>query len=311
MICGKQILVACFALVSVTMLSDQNANAQDSGLPFLEIGVNAEAAAMGDANVTSNSTAFSSFWNPAGLADQSGNSASLSHHIWIADDRSYALATRFGSGETGGIGLFVLANTIGDIEQRDGPGPAIGTFSAQYLATGVGYGRVLGPVRIGASAKYVSERILEVSARGYAIDAGFQADIVADQVVVGAAITNFGSINELSTVESTLPTTIRGGVTIFPFRMIMEDDTRMVNSMVTAEVSYNEPASETRLHIGAGAEVVEMVTLRAGYITNDELRGFSAGLGLSISEFHFDYAMVPFENGFGGPGHIMSLTYFW
>jgi hypothetical protein len=299
------------AILCIASILARDVQAQDSGLPFLEIGVNAEAAGMGDVHVTANSTAFASFWNPAGLAGQAGSSASLAHHIWIADDRSYALATRIGRGTTGGIGLFVLANTIDDIEQRDVPGPATGSFSAQYLTSGIGYGRVIGPVRVGLNAKYISERILEVSARGYALDAGFQADLLQDQVIIGAAVTNLGSINELSTVETTLPTTLRGGVTIFPFRMIMEDNTRMVNSLLTVEVSYNEPSASTRFHIGAGAEVVEMVTLRAGYITNDELRGFSAGLGLSINEFQFDYAMVPFENGFGGPGHIMSLTYFW
>ena len=304
---SRLVAVLCIAVVG----TGSTAFGQDSGLSFLEIGVDAESTALGDANVNANSSAFASFWNPAGLASQNGNSISAAHHIWIADDRTYALYTRLGKGETGGIGLFVHANTVGDIEQRDNPGPSEGSFSAQYFAAGAGYGRSVGRLRVGASIKYISERIIDVSARGYGVDAGFQLDVVEDLLIAGAAVTNAGSLNELESISTTLPTTIRGGVTLFPFRMIMEDNTRLVNTMLNAEVSYNEPNERTRVHIGAAAEVVETVTARAGYITNDALRGITAGLGLAISEWQFDYALVPFENGFGGPGHIMSLGYRW
>ncbi len=297
--------------ILIVLLMPYSSAAQESGLSFLEIGVDAEAMALGDAHATATDGAFAMFWNPAGLASQSGNSASVSHHIWIADDRTYALYSRLGNGATGGIGLFVLANTVGDIEQRENPGPSEGSFSAQYLATGVGYGRRFGRLRIGGTVKYISERIFEVSARGYGVDGGVQIDVVPDQIVVGASVLNAGNLSELTSVSTTLPTTIRGGVAIYPFRMIMEDDTRLVNTMVTAEVSYNEPNARSRVHLGAAAEVVEMVTVRAGYITNDALRGVTAGLGLTISEWQFDYALVPFENGFGGPGHVMSLIYNW
>ena len=47
----------------------------------------------------------------------------------------------------------------------------------------------------------------------------------------------------------------------------------------------------------------------AGYLTNDELRGFSFGAGLTASAFQVDYAMLPFDNGFGGPGHVFTLAY--
>lgn len=285
--------------------------AQESGLTFLEIGIDAESTALGDANVNSNGGAFAAFWNPAGLAGQRENSISAAHHIWIANDRTYALYSRLGTGETGGIGLFVHANTVGDIEQRDNPGPSEGTFSAQYLATGIGYGRAVGRLRVGASIKYISERVIDVSARGYGIDAGIQLDVVDDLLIAGAALTNAGSLSELESIATTLPTTIRGGLTIFPFRMIMEDNTRLVNTMINTEVSYNEPNGRTRLHVGASAEVVETVTARVGYITNDALRGITAGLGLAISEWQFDYALVNFENGFGGPGHVLSLGYRW
>ena len=58
-------------------------------------------------------------------------------------------------------------------------------------------------------------------------------------------------------------------------------------------------------------EVLETLVVRAGYLTNDELRDFSAGLGLTITDLQFDYTLLPFESGFGGPAHILTLSYAW
>ncbi len=70
--------------------------AQEAGLDFLRIGINASASAMGDAQVAASRDAFSTYWNPAGLAGASANMAAVSHRIWIGDVRMYDVAARFG-----------------------------------------------------------------------------------------------------------------------------------------------------------------------------------------------------------------------
>ncbi len=286
--------------------------AQDSGLPFLQIGVDAQGMAMGEAQVASAQGAFSTFWNPAGLAVQSGNQAGLAHHRWVAGTRTYAANTRFSAGESSGVSLFLLANGNGELERRDGQGPPSGVFSAQYLSVGAGYGKSFGNLRVGVAVKYLSERIAEASANGYAFDAGVQTSLHEGSVGLGAAIANVGSITELNATSTTVPTTVRVGGYVYPFRVASWlDNASLLTAKLEAEMSYLTPSDRIRFHFGAEAELFEMLLTRIGFVTNDSLRGPTFGLGLKAVPFRVDYAIVPFEGGFGGPGHVISIDYTW
>ena len=288
------------------------AQAQETGLNFLRIGTNASASAMGDTQVATSRDAFSTYWNPAGLAGASSNTASVSHRIWIGDLRTYDAAARFQAGRTGGLGLAVTATDSGDLEARDLPGQPDGFFSAQFISVGVSYGRQIGPLRAGATAKFLSEQIFESEATGYAFDAGVQLAVMRDLVRFGAALQNVGEMSELQGEATELPRTLRVGVAAFPFRILAEDDgTALLDVLLATEVSHLFPGDITRLHVGAGVTVLDMIVARAGFITNDELRDLTFGLGLHSETLFFDYAYLPFESGFEGPGHVVTLTYAW
>ena len=299
------------------------ARAQQSGLSFLSIGVDAAAGAMGDTQVALSRDAFSTYWNPAGLAAASGNLAALSHQNWIADVRTYALAARFQAGARGGLGLFASALTSGDLDARDIAGPPIDQFSAQYLSVGVAYGRTLGPLRAGIALKYINEQLFASSANGYAFDAGLQADALNGALRAGAAVQNVGRMSELVAVATPLPRRIRAGVAVQPLRILAEDDgTPLLGATLTAEVARlivpedsvqvrTAGAGETQVHVGAAAEVLELVTVRAGLITNNEARRLTFGAGLGYGPFLFDYAFIPFREGFGQAAHVLTLTYAW
>lgn len=285
--------------------------AQDSGLSFLRIGTNAAAIALGDGYVALSRDAFSTYWNPAGLAVPGANMLALSHHIWVGDVRTYALSTRFGVGARSGLGLFVTATGSGDLEARERPGPSEGTFDAQFVSAGVAFGRSFGPLRAGVTVKYLSERIFTSSATGYGLDLGLQVDLLGDRLRLGAALQNLGEMGELNAEATELPRTIRVGAAVFPFHIVASDGSSVVSAFLTGEVSRNVPDDLTRVHAGFGAEVLETVVARAGYISNDELRDLSFGVGLLYGKFRFDYAMLPFSEGFGGTGHILTLNYAW
>ena len=287
------------------------AHAQDAGLSFLRIGTNAAAIAVGDAYVAYSRDAFSTYWNPAGLAAASSNSAALSHHIWVADIRTYSLTSRFRAGTNGALGLFVTGLSSGDLEARDGPGEADGFFSAQYLNLGAAYGRRLGPLRAGLTAKYLAERIYASEADGFALDFGLQLDLLRGGLQLGAAFQNVGKMDQLADVSTPLPRMLRVGAALFPFRILTENDGRpLLNTFLTGEVSHVFTAEETRFHLGVAAEVLDLVMVRAGYITNDTLRRFSFGGGLGYESLQVDYAFLPFQD-FGTPGHVLTLLYFW
>ena len=238
--------------------------------------------------------------------------AAVSHRIWIGDLRTYDAAARFQVGRKGGVGLAVTATDSGDLEARDLPGEPDGTFSAQFFSVGVSYGRQIGPLRAGVTAKYLNERIFDNKASGYALDAGVQLDVAQNLLVLGAAIQNLGEMSELEREATELPSTLRAGAAVFPFRILAaEDGTRLLDVSLAAEVSHLFPDDLTRLHAGAGVTVLDLLIARVGFITKDTLRDLTFGLGLHYDAIAFDYAYLPFDEGFEGPGHVLTLMYTW
>ena len=310
---------ACTGYTSVVLMTllvlgapSKNADAQDSGLSFLRIGTDAKALALGDGGVASAAGSSATYWNPAGLARSGVRQVSFSHHIWIADVRTLALQSAFSVGQKTGVGFFVVATGAGDLEARTNPGASEGFFNAQFVSTGVSLGRTLGPLRAGATVKYLSERIFTSSANGYAFDFGLQASLLDESVLVGATYSNLGKMDALNVVATKLPEIARTGIEVFPFRILTEaDGEQLFNTSLAVEWSRNFVTDESQFHVGISGEVLETVTARLGYLSNDALRSFSAGLGLDIANLLVDYAIIPFEDGFGGPAHIMTVAYSW
>lgn len=282
---------------------------QDSGLSFLTLGVDAEALARGDAGVARSDGAFASYWNPAGLAV--GNTeVGVSHHVWIGDIRTYALNGAFAVGERSGLGISVVATGAGNLEARNQPGESDGLFDAQFVSAGASFGHQFGPVRAGVGVKFLSERIFTNSANGYGFDIGLQTVLLNETVHLGAVMANMGSMEELNVEATELPRLLRVGAEVFPFRAITALDGEIfLSTSLLAEVSHNYITDRTKWHFGLAAEVLETVTARVGYLTDDFLRDVSAGVGIEVADLWFDYAVLPFEDGFGGPAHIITLRY--
>ncbi|MEM6647144.1 MAG: PorV/PorQ family protein [Bacteroidota bacterium] len=305
----KSILVVALAFCCVPAAWAQ------SGLAFLRLGPNAEAQAMGDAQVAVSKGAFSSYWNPAGLAHDTGNQAGVAHHIWIGDTRTYNVFGRFAAGKNAGWGLFAHATGVTDLQARTRPGEPDGFFDVQFVSTGVAYGRAFGPLRLGASVKYLSERIFAESANGYAFDFGAQLTTLGGSLSLGGAVQHLGAMDDLNVVATPLPRTARAGIAFKPFQILGEQDgVALLNVVLIAEVSHlfpEEGGDLTQLHLGTAVEVLDLVTVRAGYLTDDNVRSVTLGGGVVTQGLRFDYALLPFANGFGGPGHILTLGYGW
>lgn len=301
-------------VVAALVLFAHSAWAQQDGggLAFLRVGINAKAGAMGDAQVAHSRDAFSTYWNPAGLPAAASNSAAASYYAWVLDTRIYSAASRFSAGERGALGLSISAMGSGDLEARSNPGEPDGSFGVQFISAGLSYGRSFGPLRAGVTAKYLTERIYTRSSSGYAFDLGVQADLLGGLVQVGAAYQNLGEMTKLEDESTTLPRALRAGVGVYPFDVLLaDDDTSLLRTLITGEVVRSFEREITELHVGVSVEVLETIEVRGGYISNDALRSYSLGTGFGYEGFVFDYAFLPFESGFAGPGHILTLTYRW
>jgi len=288
-----------------------SAMGQNTGLSFLRIGVNARAASMGDAQTSSIHNAFATYWNPAGLAEGKKSLAG-SHRIWVGDIRAYDIAAQIPSRLGGTWGVALTATDSGDLEARTQPGTPDGTFSAQFISAGLSYARTLLGLRAGLTIKYLRERIFDANASGYAVDFGIQADALDGRMNLGASLRNFGRMSMLETERTPLPGLLQGGIALSPLQIIAAfDETRLLDLMMSIETSHLFDENLTRFHLGCTITIMDLVDLRGGYISNDELRSYTFGIGLFFDRIDTDYAYIPFRDGFNGPGHILSLLYHW
>jgi hypothetical protein len=190
---------------------------------------------------------------------------------------------------------------VDNIEIRDVPGPPIGTFSARNAAIGTSVSYQLpNSLSVGATVKYLYEKILVEEASGYGIDAG-ALYMTPWNIRVAFAVNNLGSMNALQTESSKLPTVLR-------FGGAYETRIESIEGTLTtsADVVSFTGEKNTHLHLGAELDYKHLFALRAGYQTGYEARSFSAGVGIAYSLLRLDYAFVPFRYDFGTT-HTFSL----
>lgn len=99
-------------------------------------------------------------------------------------------------GETGAIGLAIMAMDFGDIDitTTESPEGGLGTYSPQFLNIGVSYAKGFSDnIYGGIAVKVITEKTSNVSARGIALDAGIQyVTGKHNQLKFGIALKNVG-----------------------------------------------------------------------------------------------------------------------
>lgn len=274
----------------------------NTGLPFLKNGTDARTTAIGEAGTAVYGDLTSFYYNPASLRYSSQHQLSINHRQGFADVTSDQIGATI-PGETFSYGIMAFTTTVGDIEVRQRPGEAEGTFSARNGALGAGIAYSSdNNFSIGVSGKLLYEKIYIDEASGYAFDAGI-AYKVTDDISAGISILNLGSMSVLRSVPSELPSTLRLGGSYI--------------SAISTELSIVGAADIVKtldddgMHLHGGAEAVynSMFMLRAGYQSGYETRSFSAGAGVRYGILRIDYAFVPMSGAFS-PQHAFSLVFF-
>lgn len=179
------------------------AHAQDQAgtkaAAFLLLGTDARGTALGSAQVASADGPAALHWNPAGITDASattGGAVVFSSSDWLVDTRHNYLGATFTAGTLGTFGLSVTQLDYGEepvttIENPEGTGELWG---AQDLAIGVSYARALTErFTIGATGKVVHQQVWNEAAVGGAMDLGLRYETGYRGLVIGMAMTNFGS----------------------------------------------------------------------------------------------------------------------
>lgn len=153
------IILAAFVLA---LFGAQTSNAQVGGsaVVFLKIEPDSRAAGMGNAGVALADNASATFWNPAGLAFQTGSEASITHSNWLPEFNAglfyeYLVAKHHvpGWGTFGGHLTYLF---LGEHDGRDEENNPTGTFRSYDLATGASWGgKLTDQFGVGTSVRFI------------------------------------------------------------------------------------------------------------------------------------------------------------
>ena len=293
----RPVILALALLLPAARLEAQPGS---SGLTFLKLGVGARALAMGEA-ATATGDPEAGFYNPAALAFAAVPEIMLMHKQWFQDVTTEYLAAQ---AILGGIHLGVSVNStsVANIELREIPGPAVGTFDARNAAIGLTAAyRVDTSFAVGITGKFLYEKILVDEASGTGFDLGV-AYTTPWNLRLGASAENLGSMNALRDESSLLPTIFRAGAA---YAM----DAPTLSGMVTvaADIVRFSRDGTSHLHLGGEYLYNSSLAIRAGYQGGYETRSFTTGIGLHYSILQLDYAFVPTQYDLGS-AHTFSLS---
>jgi len=289
-------LVICLVAASAQLF----AQGGTTGMAFLKLGTGARALGMGEAYTAIAADPSATYYNPASLCQASSPQILLMHKVWIQDVTTEYLAADARSGAWA-LGLSINSTSVDNIDIRNAPGPAIGSFDSRDAAIGFSLGYSFTPdVSLGITGKYLYEKILINEASGVGIDLGALYQTPWN-IRLAASLANLGSMNELADDATILPRIFRvGGAYVTPVESM--------DGKLTFASDFVSITNESVSHVNFGLEFEyqKQFALRVGYETGYDTKNFSAGVGFAYSILRLDYAYVPFREDFGTT-HTFSL----
>lgn len=267
---------------------------QDGALS-LRIGVGARASAMGEAQTAVAEDASTVFWNPGAMAAVQGTNVILSH-IEYFQTIHFEQAAVTHETAWGTLGLMFSGMFMSDLERRDNVPTAVplGTFGVYDVSFAVAFSRYIVPnVAVGISVKPVYERIDEMSASGFAFDAGIYHVSRVRGLKLAAVVGNIGAPMKFDAEQFALPRYVKVGGS-------WEREVPAIEGRVLLAVDGMFPNDDgARLLVGGEYSYRRMLSLRVGYKGGYDLQGPTFGLGVRHHEMSLDYAFLPTKNEVG------------
>lgn len=307
-----------------TSFGQERQKLAQTGMKFLSVSVDARSAAMADAvtSIFSNSAAM--LYNPSTMAyNENLFDVSIGRTNWIADiNYLHGTATyRPGNGEYGIFGISYEAVDYGEllgtiVYPNDQGYLDVGTFKPSALAVGLGYAKALSQkFSIGANIRYVRQSLgtstvdvtsdngnlsyvnEENKVDAFSVDFGILYKTGFKSLAFGMSIRNFSTEIKYKVESFQLPLTFKMGLSMNALDLL-EIDPKEHSLLVSVDASHPRDYYE---QVGVGLEYtfMNLVSLRAGYITPSDEHAFSYGVGVQKEFadmwFKLDYAFTPFD----------------
>ncbi|MDQ7797458.1 MAG: PorV/PorQ family protein [Candidatus Edwardsbacteria bacterium] len=266
---------------------------------FMTLPQGARPTAMGEAFCAVTGDIYSSYWNPAGLADLGRMTFSASMAPTYLDMYYGYLAGAMTSGQNA-FSLALSHFNYGDMIGLDEHARNQTVFNGSDLGMIAGYARKFPGLKMqaGVNAKLLHESIEQESASSVMFDIG--AIKKFQRVTLGSSLRNIGPGLNFHDESGGLPITFSLGATYYFY-----------NTPLVPAVSIDVPLDDAPvLSLGAEYSLGQYLALRAGLKTERD-QGFLSwmrfGFGTSIRGISVDYAMIPGKDL--GSTHMFSIGY--
>jgi hypothetical protein len=301
---------------------------------FLGISVGPRAIAMGGAYVASNEDVTSLYWNPGAFQQAGKSQLAFSQTDWLVGTKFRWAGLMLNLGGENALGFSFTQLAYGEEEVTtvalpEGTGER---WSAADLAIGLSYCRRLTDrFSMGASVKYIDQRIWNESASTFAFDIGLLYVTGFHDMRLGVSMSNFGGelkmdgrdliqmvdidpsnsgsnkslVGSLKTDSWAVPLLFRVGVAIDAYK----DD--MFKLTLAADALRPNDNEES---VNAGGEIGwnDLIFLRGGYKSlfgKDTEEGLSLGAGVKYTTAGFASIEVNYAfTKFGLFGNINTIA---
>lgn len=304
--------------VSESLYSQTKLSAQ-SVMKFLNVGVGARAAGMGDSFITNGDDVSVSFWNPAGIGHLEGFHAMLELNRWISDIQQYSFAASKDLGMYGVVGLTftildygeIYGTTIDLVSAGSGAFEYVetGNVSVSNFALGVIYSRAISnQFSVGAQIRYVysglgsnviqsgsSTQILDNNLSALSFDLGTRFNTEFKDLTFSMSLRNFSREIRYPKMSQGyyLPLVFSIGFSMNAAALVVSDNSP--HSVILSVNGLHPMDYSEKMNMGAEYGFNNQFFLRAGYKFNYDIESLSTGIGIrypiSIDEFiQFDYS---------------------
>jgi hypothetical protein len=286
-----------------------NSKVGTTAYSFLKIDVGARSTAMGGAFVGLADDETALFFNPAGLTQIGSKRFITTYNNYITDIQSGFLGYVHPYSRNTRLGASICYFNFGSFEKTDALGTNLGTFGASDFAFSLSLAKQVNQrFSLGASGKFIYEKIDTYSSDALALDLGLLYTAGDGRTQIGAVGQNLGV--ELSghtrSHKDPLPAAVKAGIS---------HHMRELPLIIAADVAKPFD-NDVFFNLGGELTALEPLYLRLGWSSfgenyktdsdKDTQAGFAAGFGITWNAYRFDYAYSSYAD-LGGV-HKISVS---
>jgi hypothetical protein len=305
----KTILFLVLILFSAyTIVSADGGKAGQAGA-FLELSLQARAAAMGGAFVAISDDASAPLWNPAGSFQVKRRTLGAAYRKMTLDRRLSWVGFLLPVRKEAAVGLNWINASVDELFERDDRGDLGEEISDYQNAVFFNFSRRMSDIiLLGLNIKYIQHNLANISAYGVGFDFGILV-LPISRLRLGLAAQNVGmkyswasgaywkKFNELGTSsKDEFPVNFKLGASWVEF----ED--RLHTSIEVEKNNYQD----AKFKIGAEYRILDLLAGRLGYNNGSFTFGIGFKQDLKKLIFGLDYAYLNNEVGLD-PDHVVSI----